>query len=354
MITFKEYTAIPAVNNSILNMVASNPKWIEWRMQGVEMDDGDKVAFRVGSAIDCLLTEPHKFDAQFFVTNLNKPTGMMGKFIYYLPEGLVNPLSEDSTKSDFDEKPYKEAYEKSGYKTPLKTVVKNFWTEPIYVNYYLVSNSVKDKQVLSIEEYKEVEFAVKAISSNPHTASYFSSIRPDNIQHCYQYPIIWNKTLTSQKSDLFGDYTDTEEVMCKGLLDLVIWDHELKTVRPVDLKSTGHSTLDFEKYFYEYSYFRQCAFYVDGLKEELKKLNRTDYTILPFHFVVTPKKNMGYPALIFEVSLDTLEKGYLGGVHDGKYYKGLNQLISDYIWHKKTGNWSAPRDIIEKNYLLKL
>ena len=59
---------------------------------------------------------------------------------------------------------------------------------------------------------------------------------------------------------------------------------------------------------------------------------------------------MGYPALIYEVSPEKIQEGRDGFERDGKKYSGWIQLIEDYIWHKKTGMWDAPREIIEKDY----
>lgn len=341
----KEYFSHPALNNSLLNTL-SNPKWIEWKMSNVEVEDGDKRHFRIGSAIDTLLTEPYRFDELFCIVNLNAPSGLMGKFIYYLPKGLFPPEDEIN---DIYLEDFKEAYEKSGYKLPIKTVVSNLWSEPTYYNFYYMSKNTENKTLLSLDEFKEVEEAVKNIRSNSFINHYFSIISDNpHIQKEFQKVIFFEYECPTGIKDYFTDEEVHEPVECKAMMDLVVWDHKEKTVRLIDLKSTGHSTYDFEEYFYSYGYFRQCAFYTLAMQHYLKS-NNLDYTILPFQFIVTPKSNKGYPALIYEVSEETLNKGFSGTVRDKKL-PGVYELIKDYLWHYKNKDWSARREIIEQNY----
>ena len=344
----EEYFKSHSVSHSLLSML-SNPKWIEWRIKNIEVDDGDKKHFRIGSAIDCLITEPHKFNDLFHVSNLNNPSGLMGKFIYYLPQGIEKIKEvEDMTESDLEV--YKVAWEKAEYKTPLKTVVKNFWANAEYYTFYFTSKNTVNKTVLSQDEYKDVEAAVENINANVYIRKYFSRITPEGIVREFQKTILWNH-IYSKELDIF-DTPVTKEIGCKAILDLLEWDHEQKTVRGIDLKSTGHSTYDFKDSFYEYGYFRQAAFYYLAISALLKQLNKEDYTILPFQFIVTPKSNKGYPALIYEVSQDSLAKGFTGFIHNDKKYTGVTELIDDFIWHREHGEWNAQRKVIESQYKL--
>lgn len=86
-------------------------------MENPEIEDDDKKYFRIGSALDCLLTSPERWELDFKVVDAVKPWGLMGKFIDNLPPGL-SILSPNAL--------YQEAYDKSGYKMSLDKVIAKF------------------------------------------------------------------------------------------------------------------------------------------------------------------------------------------------------------------------------------
>lgn len=70
--------------------------------------------FRIGAALDTILTAPETFDQQFRIIDANRPWGLMAKFIENLPKGLT----KESPKSE-----YQQAYEEAGYKMHIDRVV---------------------------------------------------------------------------------------------------------------------------------------------------------------------------------------------------------------------------------------
>jgi len=52
-----EYYKSPRVSNSLLKSV-QNPRVLKLKKDNPELFDEDSVALRVGSAVDCLLTDP--------------------------------------------------------------------------------------------------------------------------------------------------------------------------------------------------------------------------------------------------------------------------------------------------------
>ena len=73
-------------------------------MDNPDIEDEDKRFFRIGSALDCLLTSPERWEEDFAVVDAVKPWGLMGKFIDSLPMGLTIFSPTES---------YQEAYDKS-------------------------------------------------------------------------------------------------------------------------------------------------------------------------------------------------------------------------------------------------
>jgi hypothetical protein len=329
----EDYFAYPAVNNSLLNML-SNPIWIKWKEENRLTEDGEKRAYKIGSAVDCLLTDPNSFESTYYISELSRPNGLMGVFIDKLQAGLT-------VTSDLEE--YRSAYNKAGYKSKIETIVKNLWEKPECVDYYQAKGKSNGKIILAKDDYDEVKWAVNNISKNKETAYYFTDKYDEgkNIERIFQKAI-------------YFDYKEGSQVIpCKGLLDLILIDHNQKTIQPCDLKTTGSIVYEFEKSFYEYSYFRQCAFYHIAIQWWLQKEASDtikNYKVLPFKFIVTPKSDNGYPAIIYEVSEETLNKGLDGAYYNGKFYPGLIKLLSDYAWHKEMNFWDVPRDIYESNY----
>lgn len=327
-----DYFKYPAVNNSLLNLIAGNPYWIQWRKENPDIEDEEKRYFRIGSAVDCLLTDPDSFDSEFVISDVKRPSGLMGPFVDALPKNIT----EESPIED-----YQVAYDKSGYKSKIDTVISKFWSNPEFFAYYKQKQET-DKILLSKDEYDEVKYAIENIVFSKYTHEYFVNTYDDNkkIERIFQKPI-------------FFYYNKIE---CKALLDGILINHTDKTIQPFDLKTTMDA-YEFEKSFYLFSYFRQCAFYHMALQymiqNEEEYLYLQEYKILPFKFIVSPKKE-NHPALIYEVSEEILNKGLDGAYYQGKFYPGLLKLLDDYNWHVSNNYWLTRRDIYENDYVIKL
>lgn len=85
--------------------------------QGLVEPIGDKSYFRIGSAVDCLLTSPDLWEDEFIILQGNRPGGRMGDFVDNLPPNI----SETSALED-----YRDAYAASGYKFSIERVVEWF------------------------------------------------------------------------------------------------------------------------------------------------------------------------------------------------------------------------------------
>lgn len=94
-----------------------NPFWVKYKLDNPDAEDDEAKHYRVGSALDCLLTDNDNFDDQFEVIDATRPYGLMAKFVDHLPKGLHpdSPLLS-----------YVMAYEASGYKTKLEKIIEKF------------------------------------------------------------------------------------------------------------------------------------------------------------------------------------------------------------------------------------
>lgn len=294
----------------------------------------------MGSGIDCLLTDPERWDEQFFISEGNRPSGLLGKFVEALPRYLT-----DSEPLEV----YQEAYKAAGYKASLENVVKWFWENESAVKYYNDKWLLEEgKELISKIEYDAIKYAVGVIEENEFIIKYFKPQEGEgNIERILQLPI----------------YFKIGEEECKSLLDGVIFDHDNCTIQPFDLKSTGKTVYEFSTSFYQFGYFRQAAFYLLALQQYLQERAQWDkrdilsYEILPFKFIVVESRTGSHsPALIYECSENDLYTGLYGGYVKSSMQrvKGIYELLEDYKWHKANNKWLMPREAYENGGKLRL
>lgn len=267
----------------------------------------------------------------------------MGKFIEELPAGL---------EKDSDLSLYQSAYQASGYKMWLDKVVVKFWENEEFVKYYKLTRDLGDGLiVLSSDENDAVQKAYELILANEYAKGFFINEDPINIELLHQVPIYFDYSLG------FDEFGEPFNEYCKALLDGVRINHKNRTIEPFDLKTT-RSVYDFPSSFLQYGYYRQCAFYLHALKTEnspVRKYMDEGYTFLPFIFLaVENKKSSSHPVIIYETTDWDLHYGWFGGTVRGKRYKGIEELMSDYQYHKNTDYWDLPVDLIKSKGRIKL
>ena len=281
------------------------------------------------------------WEENFVTIDVNRPFGLMGKFIDELPSGL---------EPDSDQSLYQEAYNASGYKMWMDKVIAKFWDNEEYVKYYKLTRDLGDGiTVLSADEYDSVKKAEELIMANPYVKGYFINEDPFNIELMHQVPIFFDWEFSYAGSLI------TEP--CKALMDGIRINHKKKTIEPFDLKTT-RSVYDFGSSYLQYGYYRQCAFYLkamQSLNSPVRKYIDAGYEMLPFVFIVVEnKKSSSHPAIIYETSEWDVLCGTFGGKVGNKVYKGNDGLMYDYQFHKETDFWDLPADIIQSKGRIKL
>lgn len=333
MVSVQEYYENPAISQSKLKLLLSNPKLFN-TVQEPEIYFEEKKHFIIGSAVDCLLTQPQEeFDSQYHISNIqNKPSDTI--------KSIVNQI--------FD-KVVEQSYEAIGPITTYTDIVleccneheyqKN-WKDETRVNkvceaweYWEDLKQAIGKQVLSQEENDLISQIVMSIRTNEATSKYFQENRLTEI--IFQMPI--NFTY--------------ERIDCKALLDMVIINHKNKTIQPIDIKTMGDYTINFPKSLRQRRYDIQAAFYTAGLQAVYP-----EYEILPFKFIVESTIEPGNP-LVFTCSEDLLHIGRFGRpahsiigltyyqepensakiIHVYEEIKGFYQLVEDYKYYLQNG-----------------
>lgn len=289
----------------------------------------------------------------------------MGAFIAGLPCGLLSTSSEEE---------YREAYEATNFRIAISTAINLLWNTPKYREYYLAKCNplVHGKSLLSKDELGIVMKSRERIL-NSAFQKYFL-LRPqdaDTYSIMHQVPMYFDWS-----EDVF------DNIECKALLDGILINKKAKVIQLFDLKSSSKSIYDFHGVeFYKYGYYIQAAFYMHGIEslrkallqgedisdriphkdnaELLEALGDPEYTIANFLFIVLPKSDTREPIAGYEVSESTISKYMYGSDEDtfeygNTPYPCLHKLVKDFMWHNKHGDFTATRELLESNFIIKI
>jgi hypothetical protein len=216
-----------------------------------------------------------------------------------------------------------------------------------YVEFKLKTKN-SDKKVLEWNDYIICKDIIQSFLNNSFTSEYMNNVSTEETEYINEMPILWEILLEGNKIEL------------KSKLDKVIINHTNKTIQPIDFKTTGDNTTKFKKSYIQFRYFYQAAMYLGALSyKQYKEKWLTDYTILPFKFIVetTDFKSIGNP-LVYEVpfqeaTIATQNKaGYKIGYTP---IKGWIELLEDLVWYRENG-FEKDRTYIENGgkYELKI
>jgi len=319
------------ISISGLNLLARSPRAYKKYIE--DPRDEESEALRKGSALDCMLTEPDKFDERFAVADNTPPGGMMGEFVRVFLD--FRTRSNDDSEAAFDAA-LKTAYKISGFKIKFESVIKKFEADDIqeYVKFVIDS---KGKTILSPNEWVSALGMKEMLLNNEFTKEY--------LVHLPSNPMI------DEHNQLVIEWT-YKGIQCKSILDKVLVDHDEKRIIPMDIKTTSKGTGNFIQSFIRYGYFRQCSFYVHAIRYWLYNIseidNPNDWVIGPFKFIVVDSNLNDFP-LIYTCSNKDLEVGREGGrISNGlRPVKGWQNLVDDLVFHQTLRDWRYTREALE-------
>lgn len=251
----------------------------------------DKRHFILGNAVDCKITTPHLYDDLYYESTLeNKPSEGIKNIIYEVYQAIEDK-SNITLIQDYREL-ILEQYELQAFQARQLPETKFSKACEAFEYFEELKNS-NGKQLLSVEESALINQIVISIKTNPDIAHYFQEEKGTEI--LYQVFIKF-------------DYLD---VPCKALLDMVIINHNDKTIQPIDIKTLSDYTLNFLKSLRRRRYDIQAASYTKALETFKYEKDLVDYTILPFKFIVESTVRPGTP-LVFTMSQSLLNTGLVG------------------------------------------
>lgn len=205
--------------------------------------------------------------------------------------------------------------------------------------YYEVHRS--GKKIVSEEDWHDAVQMANAFKSNEYLKNLFGKPgEKDGVEYIYQPQFVIDCDIES------------EQVKVKCMHDLIIVDHNNKTIQPVDLKTSGMPAYDFPEHFVKMRYDIQASLYTDVLSYVCQFVapEYSDYTILPYLFTDISRTDMVPVTYTYDPS-----NGFAFSKGDKVYqYKGWKELLAEILVYEaneaKVPNGivtDGPNDLIE-------
>jgi hypothetical protein len=254
----------------------------------------------IGDGVDCLLTRPNDFDAEFYISSYERKPGKgalsIGRYVWdnLDKEHRVNTISlvipyftDLLTLGEFpDLVDYmeiaddlsiisgfmKEVFEIDGYggdtwslerkvKTCMKAIIP-YWKDLVEAN---------GRQIISNKELETIKRIAEIFVTHPHTAPFLDAAW--GLTYSFQHDVNWERM----------------GVPCKGLIDLLIINHSSNTIvlpngfifKPgdqviVDIKTTSQPAYRCHEAIRKWRYDVQMAWYKEGLQHQLGEYDSDD------------------------------------------------------------------------------
>ena len=248
----RNYRDTPALSQSFLKLVLSNNVNKKFKPT-IQMD--------LGSYLDTLLTSPDLADDLFQIGLAKRPSESMKDFIDTLWQEQEEVVSVDLNVEGYKKRVVELAREAKyqprwGDDAIWNSIVKDgqgYWEE-------LVSS--QGKVLITQEEFENCQNIAQLTCSSSITGKYFQE--QEEIVKWYQKPLYWTY----------------EGLSCKGLLDILIFDHTTKTIVIPDIKSTGVNSLrEWFNVCRSKNYPFQLAWYREGVLANYPELMEQGWKI---------------------------------------------------------------------------
>lgn len=312
-VTEAEYRADPAISYSTLSTFARESQKVIPHLH----DKKDAEALRFGSLVDCLLTEPETLEERFLIADFPQTSDKIEsicKRAYEATHGLSRNLES------IDPKLLIGIIQDEGYYPNWKdeTRLRDVITKGR--DFYGLLSLAGDKTVMSTEDYRRARACNEALKTNPFTSKiFYMNPFEETVEKHYQLKF---------KSETLGEYP------LRCMMDFCIVDHANKTIRPIDLKTTGKDEEKFEESFLQWLYMLQGTLYAQILQDLISKDNYfKDFTVLPYQFIVINRFNQ--TPLIWEFE-DIFWEGDFIDEKTGDTFKGWRKLLHELLWHIET------------------
>lgn len=284
--TLQEYRSNTGLSQSFLKKVLSNDT----------REIKQTVPMIIGSLLDAKLTSPNLVDSLYHKGIVKRPSDTIKGFIdeLYTQELEETPNFKFKEFEEYKDVIISKAREANyqprwGDDAVWNSVVKEgqaYWDELI---------EAQGRTLVTDEEWQTTEIITSMTMSNSLTGRYFVDQKEVDIY--YQCP-------------LYGQ--DEAGQLLKGLADMIVVEHETKTVYLIDIKtSTARNIQEWMNICRQKSYPFQMSFYHFMLKHSLKDFGAEDYKIL-CRWMVIPYSVESFKPWIIPCSAELLQVGKYG------------------------------------------
>lgn len=345
------YRALKALNYSMIVEFEKSPaSFVQQFILGQEKeDDEDTSATILGNVIDdLLLTYKGDFDA--FDSNFDKTyalyTGVdVGtKQVFILADELFR-LTKKHPDETFAQRmawAFDSVQKKGKYKgKKLEVAMQDF--DDNATGYFQVKIDNIGKIVVS-EGLLEKGKKIASLTLND---DFTKKIYDFSNEHDEEYIKMAKVPIT------FKYQNDDGEMEGKCEVDHMDIDYKNKMIFPMDTKSTYDNTL-FPYNYRKNRYYIQNAWYSKGIRHWAHENGMDGFTIAPYQFIVTDTSYARRRPLIYNTSVEMLRKAENGWEQDGRWWKGMLELVNDIIWSNEKGEWGVSKAAFLNNGIINL
>lgn len=280
-------------------------------------------AMAFGSLFDAIITHDN-VDDEYVVSDTCPPPAEKGVLDYLLSVTDV-PFYEIDSDVMMNAIEFCGYQRKWSYAAQYKHIEEN-------KDYYELRRT--GKKVVSQADYNDAMKMAKALHEDELAGKLFQRGVKDNVEYLYQTKYIIKATFADKNVEL------------KIMPDLIIIDHNAKTIQLVDLKTSSAPAFEFSDNFVKLRYDIQASLYSDVISyikkrdEELK-----DYTMLPYIFTDISRSDMVPVSYVYDQSsVDGLSfkdyqyKNYRDLLTEIIKYEESNAVVPSYIQLGKLNN----------------
>ena len=315
-----EYRRIPLPSYSLLSDIQkleeNLPGSGKTIVGGVSIGDMDMDGLIFGTIVDQILSDGKPSDD--IIVLKKKPSGKMKDMIKMLidvreflpdPNDILSPMNSQGLL---------DIAEEYNYKKKDADRINGFMNYKEYIDVYSDENNNNKIITTSYIFNTALKIANEMLSSFPLLSFNYTE---DHIEIHRQIK------LTGMVNN----------VMCKGMMDLILINHKGKFIVPIDIKTGANRLTDFEeKGYFGWNYYIQSYLYKVLLKDYIDKNypELKDYEIRPFSFIFGDRIKGG--VIRYDVTEENdLLAGDTGFINKNK--KSVNDLLQIYYDNKPSG-----------------
>jgi hypothetical protein len=266
-----------------------------------------------GKLIHLLLLQPEEFDKQFVLMPSKLPSASL---IMVLKN--ITLYTDAANLAKVEDKIILDSLKEVGLYQSLKDEAKRIAkVRTLECEDYYKFASTSDRDVVDQDTFIKCTESVELIKENKDVFALLqdepTDFEMDNLE-------VFNEAYLKCQ---LGNY----DFGLHGYIDRYVIDHEKKTVKIIDVKTTGKTITDFPDTVTFYKYWLQAAIYMVLVTKNLDE-SCEDYTI-SFNFIVIDKYNQIYA---FPVKQNTLSE----------WGQNMSDVLNEAAYHIKENRYDLP------------